>query len=207
MQRAYKFRIYPTRMQEKEMCRHLWISKELWNKLLEETKKGYSAEKKFYSRSELQVMVKKSGLYSQTAQGIAHRLYRAVRAKVQAKKNWKKWGFPRFKSFDRMKSLFYPQSGFSLDKTLKVTPFGGITIKKHREINGKIKTLALKREPSGKWFAIFCAETKPETPKINNGGAAGLDLGLINLATLSNGEIIKNPHQFRKFETEHSTTL
>jgi len=198
--RAYKFRIYPSKKQEKEMQRHLWISKELWNKLLEKTKKKYEKEKKFFTKSELQVMVKENGLYSQTAQGIAHRLHGALKAKVKAKKQGRKWGFPRFKSFDRMKSLHYPQFGFSLDKKLKVTPFGEIAIKKHREVKGSIKTLTLKREPTGKWFAVFCVEEEKKQPKANNGEAVGLDLGLINLVTLSNGKIIKHPHQFRKFE-------
>jgi putative transposase len=198
--KSYKFKIYPSKKQEEEMCRHRWLSKELWNKLLEKTKKKYEKEKKFFTRSELQVMVKGTELYSQTAQGIAHRLYRAVKAKVKAKKEGKKRGFPRFKSIDRMKSLHYPQYGFSLEKKLKVTPFGEIAIKKHREITGKIKTLTLKREPTGKWFAIFCVEEEKKRPKENKGEAVGLDLGLMNLATLSDGKIIKHPHQFRKFE-------
>ena len=202
MQRTYKFRLYPSKAQEKELCSHLWISKELWNKLLDATIRKYDGEKKFPTKSEFQVMVKDSGLYSQTAQGIAHRLYRAVRAKAKAKKEGKKWGFPRFKSFDRMKSLYYPQNeiGFSLNKKLKVTPFGEINIKKHREIKGAIKTLTLKRESSGKWFAVFCAEQEPEQPKMNNGGRIGIDLGLMTFATLSNGEKIANPHHLKRHE-------
>lgn len=202
MQRTYKFRLYPSKAQEKEMCRHLWISKELWNKLLDATIKRYVEEKKFFSKTELQLMVKNSGLFSQTAQGIAHRLYRALKAKIKAKKEGKKWGFPRFKSFDRVKSLYYPQNeiGFVLTNKLKVSQFGEINIKKHREIKGIIKTLSLKRGPSGKWFAVFCAEQEPEQPKINNGGRIGIDLGLITLATLSNGEKINNPHHLKKHE-------
>jgi len=208
MQRTYKFRLYLSKLQDKEIQRHLWISKELWNKLLDATIKKYDGEKKFPTKSEFQVMVKDSGLYSQTAQGIAHRLYRALRAKVKAKKEGKKWGFPRFKSFDKMKSLYYPQNeiGFSLNKKLKVTPFGEINIKKHREIKGIIKTLTLKRESSGRWFAVFCAEQEPEQPKINNGGQIGIDLGLMTFATLSNGEIVKKPNHMRIYEDKLADT-
>jgi len=198
--RAYKFRLYPSKLQDQQMQKHLWISKELWNKLLDATIKKYEAEKKFYSRLDLQKMVKDSGLYSQAAQGIAHRLHRALKAKVKSKKEKKKYGFPRFKSFDRMKSLYYPQSGFSIDKKLKVTPFGDININKHREIAGKIKTLSLKRESTGKWYAVFCAEEEKIVSKINNGANVGLDLGTMRLATLSDGTIIKNPKHFKKLE-------
>jgi putative transposase len=118
------------------------------------------------------------------------------------KKKGIKCGFPRFKSIERMKSLHYPQyeTGFWLEKKLKVTPFGEIPVKKHREIKGEIKTLTLKRELSGKWFAIFCVETPKELPKENKGEAVGLDLGLMNLATLSNGMKISNPKHLKRWK-------
>ncbi len=168
--------------------------------MLEKTKKKYEEEKKFYSKSELQLMVKDSGLYAQSAQAVAHRLHRALETKIRAKKKGQKWGFPRFKPLERMKSIYYPQSGFSLGRKLKVSPFGEIPIVRHREIRGKIRTLNLKRESSGKWFAIFTAEQEPQVPKLNNGLIVGVDLGLNRLATLSDGKIIENPHHFRKFE-------
>ncbi|MCL6088983.1 MAG: hypothetical protein M1530_02335, partial [Candidatus Marsarchaeota archaeon] len=74
------------------------MEKNLWNALLEKTKKKYEEENKFYSQSELQVMVKNSGLYAQSAQAIAHHLHRSIQAKIRAKKRGLKWGFPRFKS-------------------------------------------------------------------------------------------------------------
>lgn len=45
-------------------------------------------------------------------------------AKNNMKKKGIKVGFPRFKNFSQMKSIVYPQSGFSLGEKLKVTPFG-----------------------------------------------------------------------------------
>jgi putative transposase len=147
-------------------------------------------------------MVKSYGLFSQTQQEIAHRVSNAIFRVFKTKKKGKKIGFPRFKSFDRMKSLHYPQYefGFSLDKKLKVTPFGEIAIKKHREIKGKIKTLTLKRESSGKWFAVFTVEEGKPMPKENKKDAVGIDLGLKTFATLSNGMKIENPRHFKKHE-------
>jgi putative transposase len=200
--RSYKFRRYPSKTQEEKMREHLWIAKELWNRMLEATIKKYNLEKKFYSKSELQFMTKNSGLYSQTAQGVAHRLDRALKAKMRMKKKEEKGGFPRFKSFFKMKSLFYPQSGFSLGKKLKVSPFGEISIKKHREIKGKIKTLTIKRMPSGKWFAVFCAEQEQKSIRENNGIQIGIDLGLKTFAALSNGMTIANPRHLKRYENK-----
>jgi putative transposase len=156
----------------------------------------------FPTRSTLQLMVKHYGLYSQTQQEIAQRVYNSVMRVFKLKKKVVKCGFPRFKSFERMKSLRYPQYGFGffLDKKLKVTPFGEIAIKKHREITGKIKTLTLKRESSGKWFATFCVEEEKQLPKENKGEAVGIDLGLKTFATLSNGIKIENPRHFKRCE-------
>ncbi len=198
--RAYKFRIYPTRSQEKQMNTHLWLSKELWNEMLAFTKEMYKNYGKFPTKRTLREMVKNSGLYSQVGQELVDRLLDTLWKKIEMKKNWLKPGFPRFKSSDRMKSLVYPQTGFSLAKKLKVTPFGKIFIRKHREINGMIKTLTLKREASGKWFAIFCVEEPEKQPRKNDGEMVGVDLGLLKFATLSDGKIIENPRHFKKHE-------
>jgi putative transposase len=204
--RNYKFRIYPTKKQETQMRQHLWIAKNLWNELLAFSKQLYTDYERFPTKTTLQRMVKKSGLYSQAQQEVAHRVSNSIFRVFRMKKQGKKCGFPRFKSIDRMKSLHYPQSGFVLDKKLAVSPFGELSIKKHREVEGKIKTLTLKREPSGKWFAIFCAEQEPHKPMANNGGAVGIDLGLKNLAMLSNGEVIKNPRHLTAHETKLAQT-
>ena len=197
--RAYKYRLYPSKRQTEILSYHLHISKELWNGMLARVKEQYGKEKKFPSKYELREMVKCKGLYSQAAQELVDRLLDAIRRKTKMKKQGKKCGFPRFKSFERMKSLAYPQSGFILNQRLEVTPFGSIPIKRHRATKGTIKTLMLKREPTGKWFAIFTAETPEIKPKENNGKAVGLDLGLMNFAALSDGTLIQNPYHFKKY--------
>ncbi|MBI3412755.1 MAG: IS200/IS605 family element transposase accessory protein TnpB, partial [Candidatus Aenigmarchaeota archaeon] len=90
--------------------------------------------------------------------------------------------------------------GFKLGRKLKVTPFGEISIKKHREIEGKVKTLTLKKESSGKWFATFCVEQERKESRINNGKKVGIDLGLMKFAVLSDGKVIKNPKHLEQHE-------
>ena len=199
--RAWKFRLYPTKAQAKEMQTHLWFSKNLWNDGLELAKQLYADHQKFPTRNTYQEISKNSGLYSQAAQDVFIRLDLAIKAKLRRKKAGLKGGFPRFKSMDRMKSLHYPQSGFSLNgKKLKVTPFGEINIKKHRELEGNIKTLTLKKEAAGKWYAIFTSETDVKPVPKNNRSVVGMDLGLINFAVLSDGTVIKNPRHLKKHQ-------
>ena len=175
--RAWKFRIYPTGRQRTEIQTHLWLSKNIWNSLLEYAKNRYKETGKFPSKTELQSLVKDSGLYSQTAQAVSHRLYSALLRFFRMRKEGKEKGFPRFKNMDRMKSLIYPQSGFKItERKLEVTPFGEISIRKHREMKGNVKTLTLKRESSGRFYAIFTTRMEI-TPKENKGKRIGIDLG------------------------------
>jgi len=199
--RTYRFRLYPSKSQEKQLGQHLWLAKTLWNELLEHSKNTYRDFGKFPTKNSLAAMTKNSGLFSQAAQEIAFRVDKGVwrYARLRNAGNIKA-GFPRFKSIDRMKSLHYPQFGFSLEKKLKVNPFGEITIVQHRGIKGKIKTLTLKRGASGKWFACFAVEETPAIKVPNGGPRVGIDLGLKALATLSDGSVVENPRLVRKHE-------
>jgi putative transposase len=201
--KMYRFRLYPSKSQDRLMCRHLRLAKNLWNDLLDHSKETYLNFDKFPTQNSIAAMTKQSGMFSQVAQEIGSRMIGSIWRYVNLrKKGDTKVGFPRFKNFDRMKSIHYPQegTGFSLGKKLKVNPFGEIQIVQHREIKGKIKTLNLKREPSGKWFAIFAVEETSAIKASNGKPRIGVDLGLKTLATFSNGMVIKNPRHIRKHQ-------
>jgi putative transposase len=70
----------------------------------------------------------------------------------------------------------------------------------HRVPKGKIKTLTIKQNKAGQWFATFACEV--ETPSIKHPSAQkiGLDMGLESYAVLSNGEFIDNPRYIIKAE-------
>jgi len=181
------------------MHKHLWAAKNLWNNSLGATKQLYGCFGKFLTRRTLAQLGKDSGLYSQVAQRIIVRLVLALDAVSRRKKTGGTVGFPRFKNIDRMKSLCYPQSGFKfVGKNLQVTPFGEINIKLHRSIGGKVKTLTLKRESSGKWFAILCVELPDVEFKSNGKPSVGIDVGLKSFAVLSDGSKIMNPRLFER---------
>jgi putative transposase len=169
--------------------------------MLDYSKSKYKQEGKFASKKELREMVKHQGLFSQVAQELVDRLVDSTFRFVRMKKAGEDCGFPRFKSFDRLKSLCYPQMGFRLvGNRLKVTPFGEIKLKLHRPVKGKVKTLVLKREASGKWFAIFTSEEESAVSFPHQGTKVGIDLGLSKLAVVSDGSIIANPRHIKKHE-------
>ncbi|MEW5996438.1 MAG: transposase [Candidatus Micrarchaeota archaeon] len=198
--RAWKFRLYTSRSQEKQMGECLHECKELWNSLLEYTKKYYKETGKFPTRQQLYLQTKGTPLFSQVAQNVADRLVKCLRGMMLKRKAGMKAGFPRFKTMERMKSFTYPQFGFVLDEKLELSGIGKIQIEKHREIAGKIKTLTIKRMPSGKWFAIFTSEIEEKRVPKKDGPPVGIDLGIENFACLSDGTMLENPRHLKNAE-------
>lgn len=200
--RAYKYRIYPSKRQEVLLQASLCECKDLWNYLLQYAKEYHEKTGKFPSRYAFIKLTKgkSTKLHSQSAQNTADRLHKAIEGAILRKRRGMKAGFPRFKPIERIKSITYPQSGFRLEDALCLSKIGKIQIRKHREIGGTIKTLTIKRMPSGKWYAFFSAEAEI-TPGIRAGKPLiGLDLGIEHFAYLSNGSSIENPRHLQSAE-------
>lgn len=198
MNRAWQYRLYPSKTQKKDMYSYLHECKNLWNSLLEYTKECYKKSGKFPTRRQLYFMTKEKQLFSQVGQNVADRLAKSLKAVIVRKKAGRKAGFPRFKPIERVRSFTYPQFGFKLEAKLALSGMGKIAIKKHRNIQGKIKTLTIKKSPSGKWYAIFVSEVESKPPKKKQGAAIGIDLGIENFAYLSNGEATENPRHLKQ---------
>lgn len=198
--RSWKFRIYPSKFQEKHLEHYLCNCKELWNSLLEYTKNCHKETGNFPTRQQLYLQAKGAPMFSQVAQNVADRLFKSVKGMMLKKKAGKIAGFPRFKPIERMKSFAYPQFGFKLNQKLGLSGMGAIQIKKHREIAGTIKTLTIKRMPSGKWFAIFTSEIGEKQVPQKDILPVGIDLGIEHFAYLSDGTIVENPRHLKKAE-------
>ena len=139
-------------------------------------------------------------MHSQVLQNVNQRVAWSFQHFFRRVKKKEKPGFPRFKARNRYQSLTFPQSGFSLDKKLFLSKIGDISMVKHREMKGKVKTVTLKKTPTGKWFAFFTVEkTIPKRDKIPQ-GIIGIDMGLHHFYADSEGNIIDNPRYLRKSE-------
>jgi len=82
---------------------------------------------------------------------------------------------------------------------IKIGKLGWFKIKQHREVVGKIKSVTVSFK-NFKWFVSILVETdeKLELPLSNK--KIGIDLGLKEFATISNGEVISNPRFLRRSE-------
>jgi putative transposase len=137
-------------------------------------------------------------VFSQVLQDVLRRVDKTFKAFFgRVRRGEKKVGFPRWRSRRRYDSLTYPQMGFTLeDRHVNVSQIGRVKIKLHRPVEGRVKTLSLKRE-AGKWYALFSCEVEP-SPLPASDEAVGIDVGLTAFATLSDGSEIANPRYARK---------
>lgn len=62
----------------------------------------------------------------------------------------------------------------------------------HREFDGKIKSATVSQVPSGKYFVSVLVETEQEEMP-HKSKNIGLDLGIKDLCTTSDGEKYENP--------------
>ena len=114
-------------------------------------------------------------------------------------------GFPRFKTKDRAVPRFaYTTGSFGLikedPKALKLPRIGRIhcTEDVSKRVRGAKTTRMTISKHGGRWYASLTVE-RPDspTPTPPQGGAVGIDLGVRELATISDGMIIHHPHALK----------
>lgn len=209
MRRTFKFRIYPNEKQKIYLFITLDICRWIYNKTIELRKKAWQDEKErmsFFStgyyitdwRRERPYI---STVHSQCLRDAQLRVDRAFKAFFRRVKAKEKPGYPRFKSYERYDSFTYTKSGFKIiGDRLKLSKIGSVKIRKHREIDGIVKTLTIRRT-NNKWYACFSCEVQPNIlPEVDS--IVGIDVGLTSFATFSDGEKIVNPRFFRNDEVE-----
>ncbi|USK58259.1 IS200/IS605 family element RNA-guided endonuclease TnpB [Peribacillus asahii] len=76
---------------------------------------------------------------------------------------------------------------------------GKVLFAKSKEIDGKIMNATVRRTPSGKYFISILCEVKKEPTQLSM-FETGIDVGLKNFATLSDGTMIPNPKHFYRLE-------
>jgi len=131
---------------------------------------------------------------------VNYQLWSNIKALSELKKNGKKVGRLRYKGKGWFKTMNFNQSGFKINfenNRIVLSKIGSIPIKLHRPIEGKIKGVIVKREKSGRWYAIVQVEdeTKP-LPK--TGKSVGIDFGIRYFLTDSDGRQIENPRYYER---------
>jgi len=206
--RMFRYRLYPSKPQTEILEEQLELCRLTYNSLLDYCNQQYKEKGLIpaqFDLNNLLISIKRlrpelSRVYAQVLQNIAKRIKDGYTNFYARRRAGLKAGLPRFKKYGRYKSITYPQFGFKIEGTkLNLSKIGDVRIRQHREPPEQIKTLTVKRMPSGKWYACFSCivEAQPNEKPFED---VGIDMGLNSYAVLSNGTIIENPRLYRKSE-------
>ena len=188
-----------------DTCR--WV----YNKGLETRRDAWQERQESLSRYDTMKMIPqwkagnewlKNG-HAQAMQDALTRLDLAFQAFFRRVRAGETPGYPRFRGKERYDSFTYPQEKgnwrFLDNRRVRLSKIGNVKIRLHRPIEGKVKTLTIRRDALGNWYACFSCEVELEPlPAIPT--TVGIDLGLEKFVTLSTGEQIDNPRFFRQDE-------
>ncbi len=193
---TYRLRLYPTKTQGRLMDETVETCRRLYNGLLAETR-----EKRlnFYQK-QASLVTKKDGnkylkaVHSQVLQDVNARLDKAFISWFEGLTRR-----PRFKRRGRYNSFTYPQQpGFRIvGNRLELSKVGSVKMRLHREIMGEPKRCTVIRDID-RWYAAIQVKAPGIKAPYNDKPPVGVDLGLLNLAVLSDGTKFENPHHLRK---------
>ncbi|WP_339008969.1 IS200/IS605 family element RNA-guided endonuclease TnpB [Fusobacterium animalis] len=194
MEKAYKFRFYPTKTQIKKLNSTFGCVRYVYNHFLDLKQKLYSTEKKSISYSEcskeLTVLKKEKEWLSLKDLDKAYKNFFSGK------------GYPKFKSKkDNRKSYRtnYTNNNIEfLDKWIKVPKLGRLKIRDKIKPQGRILSATITQVPSGKYYISLCC-TDVEVKKLESTNRnVGIDLGIKDFAITSDEAIIENPKYLQK---------
>ena len=212
MNLTYKYRLLTKEKDHKKLNVLVESQRQLYNSALEEriecykrTGKGLSKYDQFKHLTEARKEIKElSDVPANLQRGTLKRLDEAFKSFFRrCKKRNEKVGFPRFRGPGWFKTLEWNEfSGIAFDgKKIKSKAFGQIRVHLHRPLpdDHDIKSVKLVRDTKG-WSVCFSVkvDSKEKIEKVEN--PIGIDLGLTNFLTLSNGEKIPSLRSARKSE-------
>ena len=144
--------------------------------------------------------------------GALRRLDKAFQGFFRRCKTGEKPGFPRLKGGSWWKSILLDDLGRDADgpknpvfvsrRRVAVPLLGTVKISLHRPLEGVPKAMRLTRDGRGRWFATLACVDVPQKPLPASSAAVGVDLGLLHLATTSDGVVYENPRPLAQARIE-----
>ena len=204
---AQKIRLYPTTEQQQQLAKAMGCSRFWWNHALNICNLTYKETGLGISRAGLNALLPKlkkeyewlkTDVYSQSLQQTTLNLSRAFINFFE-----KRARYPRFKSKHRKQSVGFPQHTSVKDDYLKLPKIGLIKAVFDRKYVGKIKTVTISKDTSGRYFASIIYEVEACSISSTGDKIIGLDLGIKELIIAHDGtktSKYNNPRHFKKHE-------
>lgn len=204
MQKGIKFRAYPNKEQQNLINQTLGCCRLIYNKGLAMRNEAYESGTKigYNQTSAMLTELKKTAdfLFLKEVDSIA--LQQALRDLDRGFKNFfeKRAKHPQFKrKHNHHQSYRTINQGNNIriaGKYLKLPKLGYMKIKQSMEV-GHINNVTIERTPTGKYFVVLNVDFEPQ-PMANIGGSIGIDVGIREFYSDSNGNEVNNPKYLEK---------
>lgn len=208
MIRAYKFLLRPTVRQAQALTEMLRDHRTLYNAALEERRTAYKARGVSVQYGHQSAQLKDIRAFDPdqmrwsfcSQQATLRRLDKAFAAFFRRVKAGQKPGYPRFKGVGHFDTVVFPKDGNGCrwdstphDKQTRVRlqGVGHIKVHQHRPVQGRVKTISVKREGK-RWYVILACDNVPTEELPPTGAVVGIDMGVAHFLTTSDGEHVPN---------------
>lgn len=208
--KAYRFRIYPTREQEILIAKTIGCSRFVFNHFLAKWEETYKATGKGLSYGSCS---KEIPLLKQEFDWLSEVDSTSVQASVKHLAEAYDRFFKKQNERPRFKSKRNPVQSYKTNiqgksqlpevsivgDRLKLPKLKWVRFANSKQVEGRILNATIRRNATGKHFVSLLVEQEiDELPK--TGSSVGVDVGLKNFATLSDGTVYQNDRYFRSLE-------
>ena len=211
MIRAYKFLLRPTARQTAALDEILRDHCSLYNGALQERRDAYRHTSKTsvkYGQQSAQLKAirafdpERQGRWSfSSQQATLRRLDKAFQAFFRRVRAGRTPGYPRFKGVGHFDTVTFPRDGDGCrwDSTphdpvtrVRLQGIGHLRVHQHRPVQGRVKTISVKRE-GNRWYVVLACDNVPAEELPPTGAIVGIDMGVTHFLTTSDGEHVANP--------------
>ena len=204
MNKGIKFRIYPNKEQQNLINQTLGCCRLVYNMGLDMRSKAFeNGEKINYSKtSAMLTELKRTDEFSFLRDADSVALQQSLRDLDRGFKNFfeKRAKLPRFKSKHNNHQSYRtmnPRNNIRIvGKYIRLPKLGYIKVRQSMDV-GKINNATVVRTPSGKYFVVLNVDFEPKV-KQNGGGSIGIDVGIKEFYSDSNGNVVNNPKFLEK---------
>jgi putative transposase len=203
---AFKFLLRPNGNQIRGMRRFAGACRFVYNQALAMQKARYEAGEKKFNYAGLCRVLTEWKQQDETAwlnEAPSQILQQSLKDLVRAYQNFfeQRAAYPSFKKRNLHDAFRYPQ-GVTLDQEnarIKLPKLGWLRYRKSREVLGVIKNVTVSLE-AGCWYVAIQTEREVIEPRHEETSMVGVDMGVVNFVTLSDGTTIEPINGFRSLE-------
>lgn len=199
MQKGIKFRAYPNREQQDLINQTLGCCRLIYNKGLAMRNDVYVKGQKvgYNQTSAMLTRLKRQDDYAFLRDVDSIALQQSLRDLDRGFKNFfeKRTSHPQFKSKHNNRQSYRTINQKDniriVGKCIKLPKLGYVKIKQSMKVDS-INNVTVEKTPTGKYFVVLNVEFEAEF-RSNTGGAIGIDVGIKEFYTDSNGNTVNNP--------------